>query len=105
MDVSIACILCALMRGHVVAVISSGGARFTLARLPSGHVCRLSNGTGPLWYRNLSDLARTLQKGRNLGYHYDPAVIDDPREEGEFLVGNEAAAQLIDPPPFLKLAA
>ena len=105
MEVSIACILCALMRNHVVAVISSGGARFTLARFPTGHICRLNRAAGPLWYRNLSDLARALRKARELGYYYDPAIIDDPREEGEFLVGNEAAAKLIDPPPFLKLAA
>lgn len=105
MYVGITCILHALMRGHVVAVMSSGGARFTLARLPSGHICRLSCGAGPLWYRNLADLARALQKGHELGYHYDPAVIDDVKEEGEFLAGNEAAAVLIDPPPFLRLAA
>ena len=103
--VSIMCILSALMRGHVVAVMSSGGARFTLARFPTGHICRLNRAAGPLWYSNIADLMKDLRKRRDLGYWYDPAIIDDPREEGEFLVGNEAAAQLIDPPSFLKLAA
>lgn len=108
MHVSITCILHALMRGRVVACIEyhNGrltGARFTLARWQDvGSVIMIGDrGSAIRSFDNIADLARYL---RGSGSRYDVAVIDDPQEESRFLEGKDAAAVLIDPPPFLKAA-
>jgi hypothetical protein len=96
------------MRGHVVGCIEyhNGrltGARFTLARWDVGTVTMIgARGTAIRHFSNLATLARYL---RGSGNRYDVAVIDDPQEESRFLEGMDAAAQLIDPPPMIKLAA
>lgn len=109
MHVSITCILHALMRGRVVACIEYHhgrltGARFTLARWQDvGSVIMIGErGSAIRSFDNMADLARYL---RGSGVHYDAAIIDDLREEQEFLAGREAAAVLIDPPSYIKLAA
>ena len=109
MHVSITCILHALMRGRVVGCIvyHNGrltGARFTLARWQDvGSVIMIGErGTAIRSFDNIADLARYLCGSGN---RYDVAVIDDVKQEQEFLAGREAAAVLIDPPPMIKLAA
>ena len=98
-------ILRAVMRGHVVGcIVVNAGARFTLARWQDvGCIIQVgARGTAIRSFDNIADLARYL---RGSGVHYDAAIIDDLREEQEFLAGREAAAVLIDPPSYIKLAA
>lgn len=108
MHVSITCVLHALMRGRVVACIEyhNGrltGARFTLARWDFGMITQIGErGTAIRHFANLATLARYL---RGSGSKYDVAVIDDPQEESRFLEGMDAAAVLVDPPSYIKLAA
>ena len=96
-------ILRAVMRGHVVAcIVVNRGARFTLARWDFGMITQIGErGTAIRHFPNLASLARYL---RGSGVKYDAAIIDDVREESRFLEGKDAAAKLIDPPPFLKAA-
>lgn len=98
-------IIRAVMRGSVVGcIVVNRGDRFTLARWQDvGSVIMIGErGTAIRSFDNMADLARYL---RGSGASYDAAIIDDVKQEQEFLTGREAAAQLIDPPSFLKLAA
>ena len=106
MITSIIAIIAALMHGHTVAIITNGtGFRFTYCRWPStGEICRIDETGRVLWYSDLWALCRHLRQSESNGIRYDAAIIDDVGQEQEFLAGYEAAAQLIDPPPFLKAA-
>ena len=106
MITSIICILAAIIHGHTVAIITNGtGFRFTYCRWAStGEICRIDETGRVLWYGNLWQLCRHLRQTESAGIRYDAAIIDDVGQEQEFLAGHEAAAQLIDPPPFLKAA-
>ena len=98
-------ILRAVMRGHVVGcIVVNRGERFTLARWQDvGTIIEIGErGSAIRSFENIADLARHM---RGSGVHYDAAIIDKVQEEVRFLEGKEAAAKLIDPPPFLKLAA
>ena len=101
---SLICILRAVMRGHVVAVMSTRGARFTLARWQDvGCIIQVgARGTAIRSFDNIADLVYDM---RARGEKWDAAIIDDPREESRFLEGMDAAAVLIDPPSYIKLAA
>lgn len=106
MITSIIAIIAALMHGHTVAIITNGtGFRFTFCRWAStGEICRIDETGRVLWYGNLWQLCRHLRQTEAAGVRYDAAIIDNIQEEQEFLAGHEAAAQLIDPPVFLKAA-
>ena len=107
MITSIIAIIAALMQDHTVAIITSKtGSRATYRRLPStGEVCRIDETGRIIWYSNIWHLCRKMRLTECTGVHYDAAIIDKVQEEVRFLEGKEAAAKLIDPPPFLKLAA
>lgn len=98
-------IIRAVMRGHVVAcIIVNRGARFTLARWQDvGSVIMIGErGTAIRSFDNIADLMCDM---RARGEKWDAAIIDDPSEESRFLEGLDAAAVLIDPPSYIKLAA
>ena len=102
---SLICILRAVMRGHVVGcIVVNNGARFTLARWQDvGSVIMIGKrGTAIRSFDNIADLVYDM---RARGEKWDAAIIDDPREESRFLEGMDAAAVLIDPPSYIKLAA
>lgn len=107
MITSIIAIIAALMQDHTVAIITSKtGSRSTYRRLPStGEVCRIDETGRIIWYSNIWHLCRKMRLTECTGVHYDAAIIDKVQEEVRFLEGKEAAAKLIDPPPFLRLAA
>ena len=106
MITSIICILAALLHGHVVACITSNTHhRFTVSRWrDTGEICQISETGRILWYSNIWQYCKHLRQTESAGVRYDAAIIDNIQEEQEFLAGHEAAAQLIDPPPFLKAA-
>lgn len=101
-------IVCALMRGHVVAVRQRTNGierRLTLCHFGSdGTICRLDEDGHIFWYSNLWQLWQQLKQAESKGICYDAAIIDDVKEEQEFLAGREAAAVLIDPPVRIKAA-
>ena len=103
---SIICILAALLHGHTVACITSEmHARFTIKRWrDTGEFCVIHENGRVFWYSNLLQFWKHLRQSESAGVRYDAAIIDDLREEQEFLSGREAAAKLIDPPVFLKAA-
>ena len=107
MITSIIAIIAALMSGHVVACITNGThARFTIARWSdTGEFCVIHENGRVFWYSNLLQFWKHMRQAESNGIRYDAAIIDNVQEEQEFLAGREAAAKLIDPPPFLKLAA
>lgn len=102
-------IICALMRGHVVAVRQRTNGierRFTLCHFGAdGTICQLDECGHVFWHANMLQLWKHLRQAESAGIRYDAAIIDDLREEQEFLAGREAAAVLIDPPSYIKLAA
>lgn len=104
---TITLIICALMRGHVVAVRQRRNGieyRFTLCHFGSdGTICQLNDCGQVCYYRNVYHVFSVLKRKKSVSY--DAAIIDDLREEQEFLAGREAAAVLIDPPSYIKLAA
>ena len=106
MITSIIAIIAALMHGHVVACITSmTHARFTVSRWrDTGEICQISETGRILWYSNIWQYCKHLRQTEAAGVRYDAAIIDNVQEEQEFLAGREAAAKLIDPPPFLKAA-
>lgn len=106
MNTSIISILAALMTGHTVACITSEiHARFTVKRwTDTGEFCIIHETGRVLWYSNLLQFWKHLKLSESAGIRYDAAIIDNIQEEQEFLAGREAAAKLIDPPPFLKAA-
>jgi len=103
----LALIICALMRNNVVAVRQrKNGAeyRFTLCHFGSdGTICQLNDCGQVCYYRSMHHVFSVLKR-KLKSVAYDAAIIDDVKEEQEFLAGREAAAKLIDPPPFLKAA-
>lgn len=103
----LALIVCALMRNNVVAVRQrKNGAeyRFTLCHFgPDGTICQLNDCGQVCYYRNIDHVFSVLKRKKSVSY--DAAIIDDLREEQEFLAGREAAAQLIDPPHRVRVAA
>ena len=103
---SIICILAALMHGHTVACITSEmHARFTVKRwTDTGEFCVIHENGRIFWYSNLLQFWKHLKLSESAGTRYDAAIIDDVGEESRFLEGKDAAAVLIDPPPFLKAA-
>lgn len=100
-------IICALMRNNVVAVRQrKNGAeyRFTLCHLGSdGTICQLNDCGQVCYYRNIYHIFSVLKR-KLKSVSYDAAIIDDLREEQEFLSGREARAILIDPPVRIKAA-
>ena len=105
---SVMLIVSALMRNNVVAVRQRKNGteyRFTLCHFGAdGTICQLNDCGHVCYYRNIYHVFAVLKR-KLKSVSYDAAIIDDLREEQEFLAGREAAAKLIDPPPFLKLAA
>ena len=105
-------IITALIRGHVVGCIVSrngrlNGVRFTVTRIYTGRVCVITNQESGflVWYDNIADFyTKHKDQIRLLGCSVDAAIIDDVKQEQEFLAGREAAAKLLDPPVFLKAA-
>lgn len=99
-------IVCALMRGHVVAVRQRKNGveyRFSLCHFGTdGTICQLNDCGQICYYRNIFHVFSVLKRKKSVSY--DAAIIDDVKQEQEFLAGREAAAKLIDPPPFLKAA-
>ena len=106
MITSIIAIIAALLHGHVVACITNGTkARFTVSRWrDTGEFCIIHENGRIFWHSNLLQFWKHMRQAENNGIRFDAAIIDDVREEQEFLAGREAAAKLIDPPPFLKAA-
>jgi hypothetical protein len=106
MITSIIAIIAALMHGHTVACITNRtGFRFTYCRWSdTGEICRIDETGHILWYCNIWALCKHLRQAESNGIRFDAAIIDDLREEQEFLAGREAAAKLLDPPAFLKAA-
>ena len=104
---SIALIICALMRGHVVAVREFSGKapefRYTVCRLLDGTICKITQNCEVIYYANLSEFLQDLR--RSSIRDRDAAIMPDPVSEGLFLTGQEAPAVLIDPPARIKLAA
>lgn len=102
---SISLIICALMRGHVVAVRQRKNGveyRFSLCHFGTdGTICQLNDCGQICYYRNIFHVFSVLKRKKSVSY--DAAIIDDVKQEQEFLAGREAAAKLIDPPPFLKI--
>ena len=100
-------IVSALMRNNVVAVRQrTNGAeyRFTLCHCGSdGTICQLNDCGQVCYYRNIYHVFFVLKR-KLKSVSYDAAIIDDLREEQEFLSGREAAAKLIDPPACIKVA-
>lgn len=98
-------IVCALMRGHVVAVRQRKNGveyRFSLCHFGTdGTICQLNDCGQICYYRNIFHVFSVLKRKKSVSY--DAAIIDDVKQEQEFLAGREAAAKLIDPPPFLKI--
>lgn len=105
-------IVTALMRDHVVGCVvyrngRRNGVRFTVTRIYTGRICVITNQDSGflVWYDNIADFYRKHKDQiQFLGCSIDAAIIDDVTQEQEFLAGHEAAAKLIDPPPFLKAA-
>lgn len=106
MITSIIAIIAALLRGHVVACITNDTkARFTIARWrDTGEFCVVHETGRVFWHSNLLQFWKHMRQAESNGIRFDAAIIDDLREEQEFLAGREAAAELIAPPPFLKAA-
>lgn len=100
MITSIIAIIAALLHGHVVACITNGTkARFTVSRWrDTGEFCVIHENGRVFWHSNLLQFWKHLRQTEAAGVRYDAAIIDDLREEQEFLAGREAAAVLIDPP-------
>ena len=102
-------IICALMRGHVVAVRQRKNGkeyRFTLCHFgPDGTICELNECGQICYYRNIYHVFAVLSRKLCTNLSYDAAIIDDVKQEQEFLAGHEAAAKLIDPPHRVKIAA
>lgn len=98
-------IVCALMRGQVVAVRQRKNGveyRFSLCHFGTdGTICQLNDCGQICYYRNIFHVFSVLKRKKSVSY--DAAIIDDVKQEQEFLAGREAAAKLIDPPPFLKI--
>ena len=107
MITSIIAIIAALMSGHVVACITNGTkARFTVSRWrDTGEFCVIHENGRVFWYSNLLQFWKHMRQAESNGIRYDAAIIDDVTQEQEFLTGREAAAKLIDPPSYIKLAA
>lgn len=106
----LALIICALMRGHVVAVRQRKNGieyRFTLCHFGSdGTICQLNEAGQVCYYRNIQHVFYVLRYNmRRYSASYDAAIIDDVKQEQEFLTGREAAAVLIDPPYRVRIAA
>lgn len=103
----ISLIICALMRGHVVAVRQRKNGteyRFTLCHCgDDGTICQVNDHGQVCYYRNIDHVFSVLKRKKSVSY--DAAIIDDLREEQEFLAGREAAAVLIDPPACIRIAA
>ena len=101
-------IICALMRGHVVAVRQRKNGkeyRFTLCHFgPDGTICELNECGQVCYYRNICH-AFYILKRKLKSVSYDAAIMPDPVAEGLFLTGQEAPAVLIDPPHRVKIAA
>lgn len=104
----ISLIISALMRGHVVAVRQrKNGAeyRFTFCHVGAdGTICQLDDCGQICYYRNIHHVFYVL-KYKLKSVSYDAAIIDDVKQEQEFLAGREAAAVLIDPPHRVRIAA
>ena len=94
---SIISILTMLLRGHVVACITSRTHhRFTVCRWrDTGEICQISETGRILWYANIWQYCRHLRQTADNGIRYDAAIIDDVKQEQEFLAGREAAAVII----------
>lgn len=101
-------IICALMRGQVVAVRqhkSGTEYRFTLCHFGSdGTICQLNDCGQVCYYRNIYHIFAVLKR-KLKSVSYDTAIMPDPVAEGLFLTGQEAPAVLIDPPYQVKIAA
>lgn len=104
---SIMLIVCALMRGGVVAVREFSGKapefRYTVCRLLDGTICKITQNCEVIYYSNLSEFLRNLR--RSAIRDRDAAIMPDPVAEGLFLTGREAPAVLIDPPHRIRIAA
>lgn len=100
-------IVCALMRGHVVAVRQRHNGieyRFTLCHFGSdGTICELNECGQVCYYRNVYHVFAILKHKKDVSY--DVAIMPDPTAEGLFLTGQEAPAVLIDPPHRVRIAA
>lgn len=94
---SIISILTVLLRGYVVACITSGTHhRFTVCRwADTGEICQISETGRITWYSNIWQYCKHLRQTESAGVRYDAAIITDVIQEQEFLAGNEAAAVLI----------
>ena len=106
----ISLIICALMRGHVVAVRQRKNGveyRFTLCHFGSdGTICQLNDCGQICYYRNIHHVYYVLQyKSKRYNASYDAAIMPDPVAEGLFLAGQEAPAVRIDPPHRVRIAA
>lgn len=100
-------ILCALMRGNVVAVREFSGRgpefRYTVSRFPDGTICKITYKCEVIYYSNLYEFLKNLR--RSDIRDRDAAIMPDPAAEGLFLTGQEAPAVLIDPPHRVRIAA
>lgn len=100
-------IICALMRGHVIAVREFSGRapefRYTVSRFPDGTICKISQNCEVNYYSNLYEFLKNLR--RSDIRDRDAAIMPDPVAEGLFLTGQEAPAILIDPPHRVRIAA
>lgn len=101
-------IVCALMRGHVVAVRQRKNGveyRFTLCHCgPDGTICQVNECGQVCYYRNVHHVCAILKRKLKT-VSYDAAIMPDPVAEGLFLAGQEAPAVLIDPPARIRIAA
>lgn len=106
----LALIICALMRGQVVAVRQRKNGieyRFSLCHFgPDGTICQLNDRGQVCYYRNVYHVFSVLVSKQKLkSVSYDAAIMPDPVAEGLFLAGQEAPAVLIDPPHRVRIAA
>lgn len=94
---SIISILTVLLRGYVVACITSGTHhRFTVCRWgDTGEICQINATCRIVWYSNIWQYCKHLRQAESAGVRYDAAIVTDVKQEQEFLAGNEAAAVLI----------
>lgn len=94
---SIISILTVLLKGYVVACITSGTHhRFTVCRWSdTGEICQIDATGRIIWYQNIWQYCRHLRQSESAGVRYDAAIIASVEQEQEFLAGREAAAVLI----------